>query len=117
MFSFATKMAHMVAPDRVPVYDARVCAFYLLPGLPENKGAEERVTEYLRRYKAIVKEYKRVKEKHLLDESIQRFRDELKPKEFKDVKVIDSLIWAFVTRAQGGRGKDPAFLNEELEYD
>jgi len=112
MFSFATKMAHMVAPERVPIYDARIVAFYLLPDAPENRDVENRTNGYLRRHEAVVKEYKRVKKERLLDKSLARFRQELTPQEFTDIKIIDSLIWAFVTWAEGrrgrGRGRPPA---------
>jgi hypothetical protein len=110
-FSFATKLVHMVDP-RSPIYDANVRAFYFLPDA--NGGdIEARTDGCLKVYDALVREYDRILENRLLDESIARFRGELNPETFTDIKVIDSLIWAFVTWAKRG----PAFVKGGLQYE
>jgi len=111
-FSLTTKLVHMVNP-RSPIYDANVRAFYLLPDLNGGGDIETRIGLCLGVYDALVKEYNRILENRLLDESIVRFREELNPEKFTDVKIIDSLIWAFVTWAKQG----PAFVKGELQYD
>jgi hypothetical protein len=111
-FSFATKLVHMVDP-RSPICDGNVRAFYFLPDANGGGDIETRIDCRLRVYDALVNEYHRILENHLLDESIVRFRKELNPETFTDIKIIDSLIWAFVTWA----GRGPAFVNGELQYE
>jgi len=104
-FSFATKLAHMVDPTR-PIYDGNVRALYLLK---EPNGNVNYCHEV---YNFLVTEYARVKGDHLLDESLNRFRQELNPgTSFTDEKIIDSLIWVFVKWA------GPAFLEGKHRYE
>ncbi len=106
IFAFATKLVHMVDPTS-PIYDGRVRAFYFLPEL------KRRMDRGLTAYDALVREYDRVLDKHLLDESIARFQKELNPGKFTPIKIVDSLIWAFVTWAD----QRPAFVTGKLQYE
>jgi hypothetical protein len=108
-FSFATKLAHMVDPT-LPIYDSKVRAFYFLPA--PTGSFKTRLDGYFESYNFLVAEYKRIVEEHLLDASIDHFRKELQPtKSFTNMKIIDSLIWAFVSWA------GPAFLRGGLHYE
>jgi len=107
-FSFATKLVHMVDPES-PIYDRNVRAFYLLKD--PNGKPDTRVAYCLQVYDHLVTEYERIRKQHLLDKSIKCFQRELQPRTFTDVKIIDSLIWAFVKWA------GPAFLAGELHYE
>jgi len=111
-FSFATKLVHMVDP-KSPIYDANVRVFYLLPELPGDDDMEARIHRCLGVYDALAKEYERILTNGLLCHSIARFKEELNPERFTDIKIIDSLIWAFVTWAKQG----PAFGKGELQYE
>jgi hypothetical protein len=105
----------MVNP-RSPICDANVRAFYFLPDTNGGGAIETRIRGCLEVYDALVKEYDRILENRLLDESIACFREELNPETFTDIKVIDSLIWAFVTWARQAR-QGPAFVKGELQYE
>lgn len=111
-FAFATKLVHMVDPTS-PIFDCRVRAFYLLPHTNNGGTIKPRIDACLEVYKALEKEYARILDKHLLDESIALFRKEFRAEKFTPIKVIDSLIWAFVTWAKRG----PAFGTGKLQYE
>ena len=98
-FSLATKLVHMLNP-RLPIYDANVRAFYLLPDVNSSGDIETRIGSCLDVCDALVQEYDRILENHLLHGSIARFQEELDPETFTDTKIIDSLIWAFVWRVE-----------------
>jgi hypothetical protein len=115
-FSFAAKMAHMVAPDRAPIYDDRVRAFYFLPDTAHKASIDARIQQCLRAHDALVKEYGRVLQNRVLDKPIACFRKKLNPERFVDMKIIDSLIWAFVTWARGDRRRRPAYIEGTLQY-
>ncbi|MBN1507203.1 MAG: hypothetical protein JW955_10180 [Sedimentisphaerales bacterium] len=116
-FSFATKLVHMVSPSS-PIYDANVRAFYLFPDVKGSGYTEPRMADYLKVYDALVREYNRILTHGLLSHSIDRFKEELNPERFTDIKIIDSLIWAFVTWARQGLARQgPAFGNGELQYE
>jgi hypothetical protein len=111
-FSFTTKLVHTAAPTS-PIYDDKVRAFFLLPYANHGGDIARRIGPCLDVYDAVVKEYDRILDKHLLDRSIALFRKELHPETFTDIKVIDSLIWAFMSWAMQGR----AFGGGELRYE
>lgn len=119
-FSYATKLTHMVVPAS-PIYDAHIRAFYLLPEPPRANPAgadiEERIgakLDYcLGVHSALVKEYDRIQARHLLDQSIDEFDNTFNGHQFTRVKVIDSLLWAFVNWVKQG----PAIVNGDLQYE
>ena len=75
--SFATKLLHMVNPT-TPIYDSMVAAFYFF----DEPGRKQPL--------------------QLLSPAIQSFRRRFSPQHFTDEKVIDSLLWAFVSLLRNG---------------
>jgi hypothetical protein len=94
-FSFCTKLCHMLNRE-MPIYDSRIPIFYHfvepLRGLPVG----QRIAGYVQFHQFLFKEYNRVLNEGLLAPPIQTFRQHLGPQHFTDIKVIDSLIWAFI---------------------
>jgi hypothetical protein len=120
-FAFATKLVHTVDPTS-PIYDDNVRAFYLVPHTNNGGDIERRIGPCLDVYDALVREYERIVANHLLRDPIDRFRTEPHAQTFTDIKVIDSLIWAFVTWAarsasDAGARQAPAFVTGELRYE
>ena len=97
-FSFASKLVHMISPIQ-PIYDSRIRQFYFLPDGQSSKDFSRKISELMLMYGFLKEEYKRIIEDSLLKEPIIKFRQQLKPKTFTDEKVIDSLIWGFVSHA------------------
>jgi len=100
-FSFATKLLHMVKPES-PVYDSQVAEFYFFWSMESSRPFEERLGKLLHFHKFLSEEYARVIEGNLLEDSIGKFRERLKPRHYSDVRVIDSLIWGFVGLLRNG---------------
>lgn len=99
-FSFVTKLLHM--RDRhLPIYDSLVADFYFFE--PERSPDLELRIKHLELFYAFLRyEYARVLVDGLLTRSIAAFRDRFKPVHFTDEKIIDSLIWAFVSKLRRG---------------
>lgn len=100
-FSFATKLLHMRRPHS-PIYDSRVAAFYFFSPPDYGRSFDERISRFLTFYQFLETEYARVLECKLLEQSIAQFREQCKPAHFTDQKVIDSLIWGFVSLLRSG---------------
>jgi len=94
-FSFSTKMAHMVNQN-LPIYDSLISEFYFFEPNARME-LDDRVTELLDFYTFLQAEYLRIQEEGLLKHSIRAFRKHFNPQYFTDAKVIDSLLWAFVS--------------------
>jgi hypothetical protein len=96
-FSFATKLAHMVDP-RLPVYDSFLAAFYFFasPSV-DPKAVEKRLTELMCFYDFLRDEYSRVLKKRLLARPIEKFRQRFPAGEIPDERVVDWLLWAWVS--------------------
>lgn len=94
-FSFATKLLHMVDPNQ-PIYDSLVAAFYFFPNLPSNKSVSAKTATLVSRHGILQSEFARIIQQGLLASSISHFRTILAPSSFTDIKVIDSLLWAWV---------------------
>jgi len=109
-FSFSTKIAHMVNP-KLPIYDKMVRNFYHFPESNRSLNFDVRLLDYRLLYNFLIDEYKRILDKNLLAKAIKVFRSELNPKNFSDEKVIDSLIWGFVTLA-----KNAGIIARVVEY-
>lgn len=102
-FSFASKLVHMVLPNR-PVYDRLVESFYFLP-----TGAAtglDRLETLMVSYDFLIREYQRVMDSNLLNIAIDLFRDRLSAEALTAEKLIDSLIWSFVSWLDGGAIRD-----------
>ena len=95
-FSFATKLLHMVNPN-APIYDSLVAAFYFFQEPDRNQTLQQRVNAYVAFHTFLAVEYQRILSNNLLGLSIQAFRQQFNPQRFTDTKVIDSLLWAYVT--------------------
>jgi len=95
-FSFATKLVHMTN-RRLPIYDSRIAQFYCFQ-IPAGKmGLQDRIDKCMGIYAFLIQEYGRVLERGLLTVAIQEFRRQFNPRNITDEKIVDSLIWAFVT--------------------
>ncbi|MDP2983269.1 MAG: hypothetical protein Q8O92_08070 [Candidatus Latescibacter sp.] len=100
-FSFCSKLCHMV--DRqTPIYDSRIRDFYFFTEPDRKLSLQQRVNGYVYFHDFLIDEYHRVLIEGLLSRSIQAFRQRYRPKHFTDIKVIDSLIWAFTNLSKSG---------------
>ncbi|MCX5885403.1 MAG: hypothetical protein NT096_05795 [Proteobacteria bacterium] len=101
-FSFGSKLVHMLN-QHLPVYDSMVKDFYFLPTGPAKEKTEVKLKRLLTSYEFLVAEYTRVLRNGILGDSIERFRQKfhLGP-EYSDSKVIDTLIWRFVSFLRNG---------------
>lgn len=100
-FSFCSKLCHMLDPH-LPIYDAMIAAFYFYIEPNPKTPCQQRIAHHMTFYNFLIKEYNRVLTAGLLTTAIQQFRQHFSPQHFTDEKVIDSLIWAFVTLARQG---------------
>ncbi|MDA0241796.1 MAG: hypothetical protein OT477_00120 [Chloroflexi bacterium] len=101
-FSFATKLLHTRFPN-LPIYDRQVADFYFFnPPSSDSKAFDERIHQLMGFYKFLETEYARVLDLGLLEKSIAGFRAYFQPKQFTDQKIIDSLIWGFVSLLKRG---------------
>jgi hypothetical protein len=90
-----------------PVYDSNVEAFFFLPKGPARESMNKKLQRLLLAYAFLSRKYNRVIEKGLLDRAIRRFRvrhnaDGL----FTLEKIMDTLIWRFVTILRRGGLRD-----------
>jgi len=109
-FSFATKLAHMVDP-RLPVYDSLVAAFYFHVPRSGASQLETRLRDLLSFYKFLRVEYARVLGDGLLADAIQRFRARFPDNnEICDERVVDWLLWAWVSLIHRGAQQRGEFL-------
>jgi hypothetical protein len=98
-FSFATKLMHMTNPY-LPIYDSQVTAFYFFQ--EPSTILQQRINGLVAFHVFLTHEYARVISGNFLAIAIQEFRDRLKPRNFTDEKIVDSLIWAFVALLRKG---------------
>jgi hypothetical protein len=84
-----------MADPQLPIYDSLVANFYFFKG-PNNPDWEKRLNQYMLFYNFLIKEYKRIIDKGLLNDPIQQFKDKFDAQNFTDQRIIDLLIWAFV---------------------
>jgi len=94
-FSFCTKLCHMLNRE-IPIYDSRIRIFYNFAEPLRQLPVLQRIAGYVQFHQFLINEYNRVLNEGLLAPSIQTFRQHLDPQHFTDIKVIDSLIWAFI---------------------
>jgi len=100
-YSFASKLFHSVQPTS-PIYDSQVAAFYFFGESQRNAPIRTRI-EYLTRFHSfLAEEYGRIIQQGLLAKPIESFRENFNPQCFTDQKIIDSLLWAFVSLLQEG---------------
>jgi len=99
-FSFASKLLHMTDP-KLPIYDSMISAFYFYNEPKRTKDAKERISGLAGFHDFLTNEYCRIISDGLLSPAIKQFRRKLQPKTFTDQKVVDSLLWAFVSMQKG----------------
>lgn len=94
-FSFCTKLCHMLN-RQIPIYDSRIRIFYNFIEPIRELLVLQRINGYVQFHQFLIIEYNRILNEGLLAPSIQAFRQHFNPQHFTDIKVIDSLIWAFI---------------------
>jgi hypothetical protein len=101
-FSFASKLIHTLDPHR-PIYDSFVADFFFFRPPDSNKEIDFRLSSFLTFYRFLCHEYERVLEQGLLQPSILRFREiPGVDNTYTDQKIIDTLIWQFVSLLRSG---------------
>jgi hypothetical protein len=101
-FSFATKLLNTIDP-RLPVYDSYVSQFFFFVAPPSNYPVDARLSALLSFHAFLRAEYSRVLNEGLLSEAIVRFRQHFAiDSELCDERVIDMLIWGYVSLLRNG---------------
>lgn len=109
-FSFATKLVHMANPH-LPIYDSRVAEFYFFKRPARTRSVKQQIDKFLDFHAFLTQEYRRVLGQGLLTAGIQEFRRQFNPQHITDEKIVDSLIWAFVSLLNDG-----GITNKTLVY-
>ncbi len=105
-FSFSTKLVHMLRPHE-PVYDSNVRAFFFLPDGSTQSSVDEKLYRLLPAYEFLRDEYRRVIQKGLLSVAITAFQNQYDQNNvYTQEKIVDTLIWQFVTLLQAGVVRD-----------
>jgi len=95
-FSFITKLIHMIDGD-FPIYDSMVSEFYKLP-LISGSNLTQKITEARSAIDLLKKEQDKIIQGGHLEKSIDKFKSKYPQSEFSDRKIIDSMIWAFISQ-------------------
>lgn len=113
-FSFCSKLCHMLNRE-TPIYDSMIKKFYFFSEPASRLSIQQRIDAYVQFHQFLTNEYDRVLHGGLLAPSIQSFRQaflqHLNPADFTNIKVIDSLIWAFIRLLRRN-----AIMNNEIIY-
>ena len=109
-FSFASKLGHMIDP-RLPVYDRFVAAFYFYVAPAGDGKFEARLVELMGFYNFLRHEYARVLGEQLLSGAIQKFRERFTD-DFPDERIVDWLLWAWVSLLRRGAQRQGLLLYE-----
>jgi hypothetical protein len=109
--SFASKLLHMVSPS-LPIYDSLIAAFYFYEVPNRKLTLQQRVTSLIDFHSFLKAEYQRILANNLLAPSLVAFRDRFKPLHFTDEKIIDSLLWGYVSLLRGG-----GIVGGQIQYD
>jgi hypothetical protein len=108
-FSFCTKLCHML-DQQLPIYDSMIRNFYFFTEPKQKLSVQQRIHGFVQFHQFLVHEYNRILNEGLLAPSIQAFRDHFSPQSFTDIKIIDSLIWAFVSLLNDGGGMNGVII-------
>jgi hypothetical protein len=100
-FSFSTKLLHMRDPH-LPIYDAQVSAFYGLAWPDSGRALPKRVGTLVEHHDFLSREYARVLDEGLLAKCLAIARSEFPDERLTDERMIDSLIWRFMSLLWGG---------------
>ena len=101
-YSFASKLAHTVDP-RIPVFDSFIASFYFFVPPASDRPFADRLADLIGFQEFLKREYARVIDGRLLAPAIAyfRFRAEM-PTWVPDQRVIDWLLWAWVSLLRNG---------------
>jgi hypothetical protein len=101
-FSHATKLLNTI-DSRQPVYDTHVTSFYFYVPPASDRPFETRLDALLEFYAFLRREYARVIEQKLLGPAIDQFRERVSADpDLCDERVVDMLIWGFVSLMRRG---------------
>lgn len=101
-FSFSSKLIHTLDSHR-PIYDSLIADFFFFCPPDPNKELDFRLRSLSTFYSFLCHEYERILEQGLLEPSISRFRQIQGVEDaYTDEKIIDILIWRFVTLLRNG---------------
>jgi hypothetical protein len=94
-FSFLTKLAHTVSPERHPIYDSEI-AVALEMSPPYNKEYTKRLDRTLEFYERLQAIYREIADRQTLSEHIRAFREcySAPVDEIPETKVIDFIFWS-----------------------
>ena len=110
-FSFASKLVHTIHSD-LPIYDSMVAAFYYFP-VKAYWSKDRKIEEYLLSYEFLKREYTRIMDQNILEQSIDKFKNKFcVGEEYSNVKIIDTLIWRYVALLKTGAVRD-----DHVRYD
>ncbi len=110
-FSFASKLVHTLDPHK-PIYDSMIADFFFFRPPDPNIELDFRLQSLSTFYAFLCNEYHRVLEHDLLEASILRFKQIRGVDDtYTDEKIIDTLIWRFVTLLRNG-----ALLDAHIVY-
>jgi len=91
----------------MPVYDKMIADFYFLPSGPGKEENKDKLNRLLISYEFLVGEYSRILKNNFLGHCIERFRKKFSlGSEYSDIKVIDTIIWKFVSMLRRGAVRD-----------
>ena len=102
-FSFASKLLHTIRPTE-PVYDSMVASFYFLPQPQGHWNIKRKLINAIENYDFIKSEHIRVLDDGLLKAPIELFKSRFSKaaEYYTNQKIIDTLIWKFVTFLKSG---------------
>lgn len=113
-FSFCTKLCHMLN-NNLPIYDSNIKRFYKFVPPGTDLPVQQRISRLIEFHQFLVNEYNRVLDNGLLTMPIQKFRQRFNPQCFTDIKVIDSLIWAYSSIESNDKRERKNILKRKLE--
>jgi hypothetical protein len=94
-FSFVSKLAHTINPDRYPIYDSKIAtAFNFSP--PYTQDSEIRAGHLLRFYEDLQTLYREVLQSGDLEQTIGEFRKRYTAStiDIPDIKILDFIFWS-----------------------
>ncbi|WP_413483805.1 hypothetical protein [Shewanella baltica] len=109
-FSFASKLVHM-SNTNLPIYDSMISSFYHMPEITQNTLRGKQLQSELN-YNFLLYEYNRILSSGILKSSILMFRNYFSIDEkYSDQKIIDSIIWGFISLSKRG-----AVIDQTIKY-
>ncbi len=101
-FSFSTKLLH-TTNNNMPIFDSLIKDFFFLTSINSNLEYGIKRDSYINQYNFLIREYNRIMGNNFLLVSMNYIRETYHLNEFvTDIKIIDSIIWAFVKYLREG---------------